>query len=230
MSLMVNARPHPGDEARYPNPVSCFRCYSQPEYSRWPRAGRLLTQPIQRQLIVEHWDDLLRLAGSLKFGHATASLVLRRLHAARRHGSLARAVVEYGRLVRTIFVLRYLADIQLRRRIGRQLNKGETLHSLRRRLFFAHEGHVRHSRHDRQTEQALCLTILTNAVVLWNTVYIADALEELRRGADIDDEAAAHLSPALMDHINPFGRYSFDVDRELARTTRRPLRRPRASA
>jgi TnpA family transposase len=179
---------------------------------------------------LEHWDDLLRLAGSLKFGQATASLVLRRLHAARRHGSLARAVVEYGRLVRTIFVLRYLADPRLRRRIGRQLNKGETLHSLRRRLFFTHDGHVRHGQHDRQTEQALCLTVLTNAVVLWNTVYIGDALEELRRGDDSGDDLAAHLSPALMDHINPFGRYSFDVDQELARTARRPLRRPGASA
>jgi hypothetical protein len=74
------------------------------------------------------------------------------------------------------------------------------LHSLRRRLFFGHEGHVRHGRHGRQSEQALCLTFLTNAVVLWNTMYMADALEELRHGADID-EAAAHLSPALMDHI-----------------------------
>ena len=164
------------------------------ELSRWPRAGRLLTQPIQRDLIVDHWDDLLRLAGSLKFGHATASLVLRRLHAARRHGSLARATLEYGRLVRTLFVLRYLADAELRRRIGRQLNKGETLHSLRRQLFFAHEGHVRHRHHEGQTEQALCLTIVTNAVVLWNTVYMADALDDLRRADDAGDDAVAHLS------------------------------------
>lgn len=192
------------------------------DYVRWPRAGRLLSQPLQRDLIVEHWDDLLRLAGSLKFGHATASLVLRRLHAAHRHGSLARAAVEYGRLVRTLFVLRYLADDQLRKKIGRQLNKGETLHSLRRWLFFAHQGHVRHVHHDRQTEQALCLTVLTNAVVLWNTVYIGDALDELRRYGDIADDVASHLSPTLTEHINPFGRYSFDADRELSHRTRRP--------
>ncbi len=132
--------------------------------------------------------------------------------------------MEYGRLVRTLFVLRYLADAELRRRIGRQLNKGETLHSLRRQLFFAHEGHVRHRHHEGQTEQALCLTVVTNAVVLWNTVYMADALDDLRRGANIGDDAAAHLSPALFDHINPCGRFFFDVERELGRTSRRPLR------
>ena len=51
-----------------------------------------------------------------------------------------------------------------------------------------------------------CLTIATNAVVLWNTVYLNDAVEDLRREADVDDEVAAHLSPALVDHINPVGR------------------------
>jgi len=48
-------------------------------------------------------------------------------------------------------------------------------------------------------------------------------------GADIDDEAPAHLSPAMLDHINPYGKFLFDVDLELGRTARRPLRRPGAS-
>lgn len=94
-----------------------YRTVPTSELSSWPRAGRLLTEPIQRQLIVDHWEDLLRLAGSLNFGRATASLVLRRLHAGRRHGSLARAVVDYGRLVRTVFVQ---VDPDPRRRARRE--------------------------------------------------------------------------------------------------------------
>ena len=119
----------------------------------WPHAGRLLTQPIQTGLIASSWDELLRLAGSLKFGHATASLLLGRLQAGGRQNTLAKALVEYGRLVRTVFLLRYLADEELRRRIHRQLNKGENLHALRRRIFFAFEGHVRRRHHQEQTEQ-----------------------------------------------------------------------------
>ncbi len=56
-----------------------------------------------------------------------------------------------------------------------------------------------------------------------NTVYMADALDELRRAADIGEDAAAHLSPALFDHINPYG-LLLRFDRELGRTRRRPLR------
>ena len=58
-------------------------------------AGPLLTQPIHTQLIADHWNDLLRLVGSMKIA---------KLHASSRQNSLARALQEYGRLVRTFFV------------------------------------------------------------------------------------------------------------------------------
>ncbi len=113
-----------------------------------------------------------------------------------------------------------------KQRMHQQLNKGESLHALRRRLFFAHEGHIRRH-HGEQTEQALCLTLVTNAVVLFNTVYLQKVLGTLRQdGHDVGDQAAAHLSPALHQHINVYGSYSFDVERELNRTGLRPLRDP----
>jgi len=90
---------------------------------RYPHAGPLLGQPIQTQLIADHWNDLLRLVGSMKFGHTTASLLIAKLHASSRQSSLANALHEYGRLVRTIYVCRYVADEELRRRVRRQLNK-----------------------------------------------------------------------------------------------------------
>jgi TnpA family transposase len=199
------------------------------DLAAWRHAGPLLTQPIQTGLITSSWDELLRLAGSLKFGHATASLLLGRLQAGARQNTLAKALIEYGRLVRTVFLLRYLADPELRRRIHRQLNKGESLHALRWRIFFAFEGHVRRRHHHEQTEQALCLTLVANAVVVFNTLYLQDVLDALRsEGHPVTDETAAHLSPALLDHINPYGGYTFDVERELRRGARRPLRQPRA--
>lgn len=192
--------------------------------ARYPHAGPLLGQPIQTQLIAEHWNDMLRLVGSMKFGHTTASLLIAKLHASSRQSSLARALHEYGRLIRTIYVCRYVADEELRRRVRRQLNKGESLHALRRDLFFAHQGHVRRRHLDDQIDQALCLTLVTNACVLWTTTYLADALDALRmEGHDVDDEIAAHLTPAQHDHINFYGTYSFDLDAELRREGHRPL-------
>jgi len=202
------------------SPASAWR-------SQYPHAGTLLGQPIQTQLIAEHWNDLLRLVGSMKFGHTTASLLIAKLHASSRQSTLAKALHEYGRLIRTIYVCRYIADEELRRRVRRQLNKGESLHALRRDLFFAHQGHVRRRHLDDQIDQALCLTVVTNAAVLWTTTYLADVLDALRsEGFPVTDEAAAHLTPAQHDHINFYGIYSFDIDAELSREGHRPLRQP----
>ena len=55
----------------------------------------------------------------------------------------SRPLQEYGRLVRTVYLSRYVADEELRRRVRRQLNKAENLQALRRDLFFARQGHVR---------------------------------------------------------------------------------------
>jgi hypothetical protein len=68
---------------------------------------------------------------------------------------------------------------------------------------------------DDQIDQALCLTLITNAVVLWTTTYLGDALDALRAdGFPITDETLSHLSPAQHDHINFYGTYAFDIDAE----------------
>jgi hypothetical protein len=59
------------------------------------------------------------------------------------------------------------------------------------------------------------------------TLYMADAIDALRAEGLLDpDDDLSHLSPTVNAHINAYGRYEFAVERELARTGRRPLRRP----
>ncbi len=190
-------------------------------------ASTLLRGSINRGRIVNRWDDLLRVAGSLKLGWVSASLLIARLQASPRQNALTRALQEYGRLTKTLFVLRYLESEEYRRRINRQLNKGEALHALRRFLFFAEHGTIRRRQQEDQANQASCLTLVTNAVVTWNTVYLGAIIEELRaEGHAITDEALGHLSPALFAHINPYGTYQFDLDAAARRPGLRPLRRP----
>jgi TnpA family transposase len=190
-------------------------------------ASALLKGSINRQLIMQRWDDLLRVAGSLKLGWVSASLLIARLQASPRQNALTRALQEYGRLVKTRFILRYLESADYRRRINRQLNKGESLHALRRFLFFAERGTLRRHQQEDQANQASCLTLVTNAVVTWNTVYIGAVVEELRtKGHVITDETLGHLSPALYDHINPYGTYQFDLEAAARLQGLRPLRRP----
>ncbi|MFC5724917.1 Tn3 family transposase [Streptomyces gamaensis] len=116
---------------------------------KFPTAGPLLTKKANLDLVAAHWDELLHLAGSLKYGHATASLIVGKLSASSRQNALAAALKEYGAIRRTIHAAKYLSDPAYRLKIARQLNNGESLHSLRRQP-------------EQQNEQAWRLTLVTN--------------------------------------------------------------------
>ncbi|MDQ1247558.1 MAG: hypothetical protein QG597_1928 [Actinomycetota bacterium] len=185
---------------------------------RYPHPGPLLTRRLNTDLITATWDNLLRVAASVKYGHATAALVVGKLCSSKKQqNALSSAIKEYGGLRRTIYAARYLVDETYQRRIGRQLNKGENLHSLRRDLAYADEGALRRRHHEQQTEQMWCLTLATNAIVTWSTEYLGLAVTALRRdGRHIDDDILAHIWPSHHENIHFYGTHTVDVDRELA--------------
>jgi len=200
----------------------------------YPHAGPLLTRRINTALIAECWDEMLRLAASLKYGHVTASLIVGKLSRADRQNTLAAALKEYGLLRRTIYAGRYLIREDYRRKIGRQLNEGESVHALRRDIYYAHEGAVRRRHLHEQTEQAWCLTIATNSISTWTAEYLGLAVDELRgQGRLVDDALLAHISPARSENVGLFGTITVDIDAQLAQlgpTGHRPLRQPPAAA
>jgi TnpA family transposase len=202
------------------------RLYRPDRQARYRAVESLLKGTVRTDFILQHYDDLLRLAGSLKSGWVTASLLMGKLQAYPRQNILTRALVEYGCLIKTDFILRYLLSEKVRSDIHRQLNKGESLHSLRRFLFFANEGKIRQSRDEAQVNQVGCLNLVTNAAVLWTTVYLQAIIKQLRReGYPIHEEDLTHLSPARYGHINPYGNYEFNLEGALNRKELRPLRK-----
>lgn len=163
-------------------------------------------------------SDLLRMGGSLKFGKWSADS---------RQNTRAAALKEWGRMRRTIHAARYLSDSVYRRKISRQLNKGESLHALRRDLHYAQQGAILRAHLADQTEQAWCLTLLTNAVICWTTEYYGIAISELRgQGRDVPDELLSFIAPGHRENINFFGFIEVDIDAELAKLIGgwRPLR------
>ena len=87
-------------------------------------------------LIQEQWDNFVKIAASLKNHLAPAHVVLERLAGRTPKDLTAKALSELGKLVKTIYILRYISDEPLRRRVQLQLNRGESRHALARHLFF----------------------------------------------------------------------------------------------
>ena len=84
-------------------------------------------------------------------------------------------------MVKTIFILRYLSDPELRHRVQLQLNRGEARHELVGRcLFFANRGEFRSGDAEEIMNKASCLSLLSNAVLVWGTLQIAEIVNQLR--------------------------------------------------
>lgn len=131
------------------------------------------------QLILEQWDVLARVAASLLHRTAPAHVVLRRLTSNRR-SRLSQALVALGRLVKTTWLFRYMADAELRQAVRTQLNRGESRHALARRLFFGNNGVFRTGDVDQLTNKATALSVLSNAVICWNTLQLQAIADRLR--------------------------------------------------
>src|SRR5215211_4847534 len=174
--------------------------------------------------IRQHWEDMLRIAGSLKLGTVHASELVRSLLKSERPSTLAQAIIDLGRINKTLYLLNYSDDEVYRRRILAQLNRGEGRHKGARTICHGKRGEIRKAYREGQEDQLNALGLVTNTVVLWNTLYLQAALEHLRsEGVDIYPEDQARLSPLQHRHLNVLGRYSFALADPVASGKLRPL-------
>ncbi|SMD12266.1 Tn3 family transposase [Rhizobium sp. RU36D] len=188
----------------------------------------IASNKINIKLIAEHWDDLLRLAGSLKLGVVHAAGLTRTLQTNDRPTRLARALQELGRLIKTLYLLRFIDDETYRRRILVQLNRGEGRHQLARIIFHGKRGELRQRYREGQEDQLGALGLVVNLVVLWNTIYMDAAIKQLvNERYDVRPEDLARLSPLGFGHVNMLGRYTFTLPEFVARGQLRPLRDPK---
>ena len=101
------------------------------------------------------------------------------------------------------------------------------MHSLRSLIYFANHGQVRTQQDEQLNHQVGCLNLLTNMVIVWNTVYIDKALQQLQlEGYQITDEDRRRIWPTRHRHINLYGAYYFNPKEIGKKRTLRNLRQP----
>ncbi|OJA78519.1 hypothetical protein BGV71_17260 [Burkholderia ubonensis] len=137
----------------------------------YPALSSMIGDTYNKQHIRRNWDEVLRLATSIRQGTVTASLMLRKLGSYPRQNGLALALREIGRIERTLFILDWLQNVELRRRVHVGLNKGEARNALARAVFFCRLGEIRDRSFEAQRYRASGLNLVSAAIVLWNTVF-----------------------------------------------------------
>ncbi|WTX00847.1 Tn3 family transposase (plasmid) [Streptomycetaceae bacterium NBC_01309] len=178
--------------------------------------------------IERHWDDILRIIGSIHTGAVRAYDVIRMLSRDGRPTPLGDAIAHYGRISKTLHILRLADEPGYRRQIKVQANLQEGRHALARKIFHGKQGQLYQRYQDGMEDQLGALGLVLNALVLFNTRYMDAAVTKLRAdGFDVRDEDVARLSPFVRHHVNMLGRYSFKLP-ELPGGIR-PLRDPGAA-
>lgn len=171
----------------------------------------LLTKTADLGIVEEQWEEMIRVAISLKQRTAPAHVVVQRLTNSFPSDRLSKAFTNLGRIIKTQYILRYLTDLELRQTVQLQLNKGEYRHRLPRRIFFADQGEFTTGDYEEIMNKASCLSLVSNAVLYWNTLKIDEIVNSLNsQGEEIDKEDLAHISLLPFRHVIPNGTYFID--------------------
>jgi len=166
------------------------------------------------EFIENHWDDIVRTVASIRRGVTSSVLLCQRLSSYAKQNPLYRSLRELGRLFKTDFILRYYAEPHLRRRIHVGLNRMEAFNGLMRHLFFGRQGQNWERDLEHQANRASALTVLANAVVLWNSVQQTRVIKLLRaEGYKPEPQDFQRISPYAHEHVLPYGQYIFDMRR-----------------
>jgi TnpA family transposase len=188
----------------------------------WPPEPGLepvLMRDLDPEFIQSELGELLRMAASINDGYGSATFLLERFGSAARHSRLHRAGTQWGQWWDSVYLCDYAAQPTFRRSVNRILVRGESVHQLERVI---HSGPIRVDRGRRRDEKVMisgALTLLTNAVIAYNTWKLHQVLERNREaGRPVpSDEILAHIAPIAFRHINFQGIYRFPLERYLDR-------------
>ena len=194
-------------------------CFGSPK--AWPALSPIIGKPINEVVIRQHWGDIMRLAASLRDKSLKPSAILRKLGAYRQQNRLYLALGEIGRIERTLFMLDWIENADLRMECQAGLNKGEARHSLAHAVFAHSQGRIRDRSEVAQQKRAMALNFVIAAITFWNTIYMDKAANHLAKTSSLyDPTLLPFTSPLGWDHIilsGDFDWHSGAADRKIAR-------------
>lgn len=186
--------------------------------------NQLLAGSVSERLIRDQWDELRYLAGSIRNGASPASILMKKLASYPRRNQLAQGLGEVGKVERTDHLITLMRSEAARRQAALRQDRHEGANALGRAVFFGRRGMLWERTLQDQLHRTSCLVVVMVAIMAWNTVYLADAIADLRgRGVDAPDELLPHIAPTGWRQLNFLGQYPFSGPMYTL-ANRRPLR------
>ena len=170
---------------------------------------------INANLIRENWDDFLRLATTIKLKENTTSDIFRRLNSYSRQHALYQTMKAFGQIIKSLFILRYVNEVELRQAIEKQLNKVELSNRFARAVAVGNPREYTQTEKEEQEIAEGCNRLIKNSIICWNYLCLERQLEKLT-----DPDAKENMlriiathSPMTWAHINMLGEYDFSEEK-----------------
>ncbi|XAT59615.1 Tn3 family transposase [Rhodobacteraceae bacterium Araon29] len=170
---------------------------------------------INEALIRENWNALLRLIATINLKENTASDIFRRLNSYSRQHALYQTLKAFGQIIKSLFILQYVDDLNLRQAIERQLNKVELANRFTRAVAVGNPREFSQTEKEEQEIAEACNRLIKNSIICWNYLYLAHQLEkapDAETKENLRRAIAAH-APMAWAHINMLGEYDFSDEK-----------------
>lgn len=187
-----------------------LKFYRPDKTTRFKHIDRLFTDTVDWEVIQENWQQLMQVAISIKAGRIASPTLLRKLSNEGRHNRLFAAARELGRVLRTVYLLKWISSKQMRQEITGTTNKIESYHAFTKWLDFGGDV-INENDPIEQQKRLRFLDLVASAVILQTTVDMMRALQAMyHAGEPVDVADMAFLSP-YGRHFKRFGNYLLDM-------------------
>jgi len=178
---------------------------------RYRHIDTLFGDEIDWELIATHAQDMIQVALSIQAGRVMPSMLLRKLGSYSRKSLLYRAFRELGRVERTLFLLRYISNTEVRRVIRAETTKIEAYNDFFDCVCFGGPV-VKSGDPVEQEKQLKYASLVANTVMLSNVADLTAVIADMARdGHPVNPELVAATSPYMREQIRRFGRFTLDM-------------------
>jgi TnpA family transposase len=182
----------------------------------YPNIQKILTRPINWDLIRQQYDQMIKYATALRLGTAETEAILKRFTRNNLKHPTYLALLELGKAIKTIFLCEYLSSEELRVEIHKGLNVIENWNSANSFIFYGKSGEISTNSIDEQEISVLSLHLLQNCLVYINTLMIQNVLSESNWFNIFTPDDFRGLTPLIYSHVNPYGSFKLDMKERIA--------------
>ncbi len=171
-----------------------------------------LKKPIDTKAIIDGWDYSKRVFISLQRKEISQYNLIRKMSRTPPSNKSLKSMSEYDRLIKCLYILDLMENMEFRRSLQHVLNRGEAFHQLQRAIEEANSVGGFKGGNDKDIALSYaCAHLLATIIIYFNAHLLSQILDSRREQGKLDEiDKLKQISPVAWSYINLLGAFSFD--------------------